>query len=84
MDMDAGRLAAAFGSVVRELRKGKGFSQEAFAYHCGVHRTFMGLIERGQPDISLSSAMKIAEGLDMTLAELLADVESRYRLPSQT
>ncbi len=44
----------------------------------------MGLIERGQPDLSLSSALKVAEGLNLTLGELMLKVEASLTDASQT
>ena len=41
-------LATVLGGRIRELRRKKGFSQESFADHCGLHRTYMGGIERGE------------------------------------
>lgn len=68
-------LQKAVGVRVRLLRKAKGFSQEGFADHCGVHRTFMGSLERGEKNVSLETLGKIAKGLGITLSELLKDVE---------
>lgn len=81
MDMDAERLPRVFGAVVRELREGKGFSQEGFAHHCGVHRTYMGSVERGQSVVTLTTGMKIAEGLDMPFHRLMEAVELALSRP---
>lgn len=72
---DGKELAAAFGVVVREARKEKGFSQESFADHVGVHRTFMGLIERGKSNVTMLTASRIAEGLGITLSQFIEAVE---------
>ena len=71
MDMDAQRLPKAFGAVVRELRRSMGYSQEGFADHCGVHRTYMGSVERGESVVTLTTGIRIAEGLNMPLSKLL-------------
>jgi transcriptional regulator with XRE-family HTH domain len=55
---------------VRRLRLAKGFSQESFAEACSLHRTYVGSVERGERNISLDNIGKIADALDMTLAEL--------------
>lgn len=68
-------LQRRLGEVVRRLRKGKGYSQEGFAVHIGVHRTYMGAVERGEQNISLSSLEKIAAGLGVRLWELLKEAE---------
>ncbi len=61
-----------FGRRVRELRTAKGFSQEAFADACELHRTYIGGIERGERNLSLENIEKIALALGITLAELTA------------
>jgi transcriptional regulator with XRE-family HTH domain len=76
--MEEGKeLAAAFGASVREARKELGFSQEAFADHVGVHRTYMGLVERGGSVVTILTAQKIARGLGLSLAAFIERVESR-------
>ncbi len=65
-------LCEAFGSRVRELRAKLGLSQEKFADRCGLHRTYMGGIERGERNPSLVNIARIAKGLGITLSELFA------------
>ena len=60
-----------FGDNVRQLRKAKGFSQEGFADHCGLHRTYIGAIERGEVNVSLDNIERIARGLSSPVADLL-------------
>jgi transcriptional regulator with XRE-family HTH domain len=77
-------LLKALGQRIRELRLKKGYSQESFADRCGVHRTFMGTVERGEPNLSFSNLAKVADALDMTLSEVLSGIEKRVaRLESQ-
>lgn len=64
-------LRKGFGQRIRELRKVKGFSQEAFADKCGLMRTYMSRIETGTANPSLDVAKVLAEGLGMSLSELL-------------
>jgi transcriptional regulator with XRE-family HTH domain len=64
-----------FGETVRRLRSEKGFSQESFAQRCGLHRTYMGIIERGQKAVTIVTANKIARALGMTLADLFGELE---------
>lgn len=77
--VDGKELAEAFGAVVREARKERGFSQEGFADHVGVHRTYMGLVERGKNVVTILTAMRIAEGLGVPLSDLLREVEARIK-----
>lgn len=52
-----------FGVQVRALRLAQGYSQEAFADACKLHRTYMGGVERGERNLSLLNIVKIAETL---------------------
>jgi transcriptional regulator with XRE-family HTH domain len=56
-----------FGARVRMLRTKKGLSQEAFADLCGLHRTYIGAIERGERNISLENIEKIARALGVRI-----------------
>jgi transcriptional regulator with XRE-family HTH domain len=63
----------AFGLAVRSARKTRGISQEQLAHLCGVDRSYLGAIERGEQNCGLLHLVKIAEALRMTLAELIAE-----------
>lgn len=59
-----------FGKLVRDLRLEKGFSQESFADHVDLHRTYMGGVERGERNLSLLNVLKIARSLELDLNTL--------------
>jgi transcriptional regulator with XRE-family HTH domain len=59
-----------FGDRVRELRRDRGFSQEAFADECGLHRTYMSGIERGLRNVSLENIARIANALGVPIGDL--------------
>ena len=63
-----------FGERVRELRKEQGYSQENFAYACGLDRTYMGGIERGERNLALRNIEKIADTLGVSISELMEGV----------
>ena len=60
----------AFGRRVTELRKKASLSQEQFAFKCGVDRTYIGTIERGEKSPTLNTIAKIAKALGITKSEL--------------
>ncbi len=60
-----------FGQRVRALRQEAGWSQEAFADHCEMDRTYIGGIERSERNLALRNIEKIAVSLELTLAELM-------------
>ncbi len=63
-----------FGDRVRQLRKDGGYSQEAFADECGLDRTYMGGIERGERNLALRNIGKIAEALGISISNLMEGV----------
>jgi transcriptional regulator with XRE-family HTH domain len=63
------------------LRTEQGYSQEGFADKCGVHRTFMGTIERGESNLSFSNIAKVAATLGITLSDLFRDLEKHGQEP---
>ena len=56
-----------FGNKVAELRKAQKMSQEELADKCGVHRTYIGAIERGEKSPTLNTVYKIAKGLNINI-----------------
>jgi transcriptional regulator with XRE-family HTH domain len=70
------------GSRIRAFRLKKGFSQESFADHCGLHRTYMGGIERGERNLTIQTILTVANGLGITMSELLSGIE-RQTEPSK-
>jgi DNA-binding XRE family transcriptional regulator len=64
-----------FGRTVRALRAKAGYSQESFADVIHIHRTSMGVLERGEGNPTLDTIVKIARGLDVSLTELFLAVE---------
>lgn len=59
-----------FGQRLRHLRKSKGFSQEGFALECGLDRSYVGAVERGERNLSLRNIRTMATKLDLTLSEM--------------
>ena len=59
-----------FGERVRQLRKAKGFSQQSFAERCGLDRTYIGGIERGERNVALRNIEVIAKSLGLSVSEL--------------
>jgi ribosome-binding protein aMBF1 (putative translation factor) len=71
---EAEKYASSFGRAVRKRRQKLGLSQEEFADVCGLDRTYIGGIERGERNVSLVNLERIAKGLRVSLAELLRSV----------
>jgi transcriptional regulator with XRE-family HTH domain len=66
-----------FGKSVRCLRQKLSLSQEELAEKSALHRTYIGSVERGERNITLINAERIAKALDVDLTELLKDESTR-------
>lgn len=66
-------LRLVFASNVRRCREAAGISQEALADTAGLHRTYVGSIERGQRNLSIDNIEKLAHALRLSPASLLED-----------
>jgi len=64
-------IVSAFGQRVREERVKQRLSQEELAEKAGVHRTYIGMIERGEKNITLGNIEKIAVALGVSISHLL-------------
>lgn len=60
-----------FGERIRNLRQEKKWSQEILAEKTGFHRTYIGMIERGERNLSLKNIETFANTFELTLSELL-------------
>ena len=67
----SGDILERFGQRVRRLRQAKGWSQEEFAYQCGLDRTYVGGIERGERNVALRNIERLADALGITIPELM-------------
>jgi transcriptional regulator with XRE-family HTH domain len=65
------------GQRVREKRKLLGFSQEKFAHHPGIGRSYMGCIERGERNVSFWLLRDLADALDCDLGTLTEGLPKR-------
>ena len=68
--MEKEPILLAFGQRVQELRKKRNLSQEQLADMAGVHRTYIGMVERAEKNITLRNIKKIAKALDVNSKEL--------------
>jgi len=63
-----------FAKRVRAERKKLGLSQEGFADKAGFHRTYIGMIERAEKNITLGNLVKLSKALKISLSNLLKDM----------
>jgi transcriptional regulator with XRE-family HTH domain len=68
-------LARRFGALVRRLRQERGYSQEEFSFRVGLHQTYVSSVERGERNVTIGTADRIAKALGTTLAGLFEELE---------
>lgn len=64
-----------FGERIRDLRVKAGLSQEKLAEKTGFHRTYVGMVERGERNIALGNIQIFSKALNLTISELTKDIE---------
>lgn len=69
-------IREAFGSIVRLRRQAIGLSQEELAEHAGLHRTYIGSIERGERNVGLDNIYAIAAALRMPTGSLFTEIDN--------
>jgi transcriptional regulator with XRE-family HTH domain len=72
MNLDDKNFLQAVGSAIRDLRDSRGMTQADLAEACGLHRTFIGSVERGERNVAILNLRRIAKSLRVSLAELFA------------
>jgi transcriptional regulator with XRE-family HTH domain len=68
-----------FGRRVRELRRAMGLSQEELAERSGLHRNYIGGIERGERNVALLNIGSLAVALEVNISELFKDLRATAR-----
>ena len=64
-------VLARFGARLRAARLRRGLSQEKLSEKAGLHRTFVGLTERGEPNVTLTTITKLAIALETEMSDLM-------------
>ncbi|MEO5789637.1 helix-turn-helix transcriptional regulator [Gelidibacter sp.] len=81
-------LLKEFGDRIRRLRTQENLSQEQLSYKTGFHRTYIGMIERGERNISLTNMAVFAKAFNLTIDELLKfdnakELLKKYKLKTE-
>lgn len=69
--MQKSPILEVFGQNVRNLRVERGLSQEQLADRAGLHRTYVGMIERAEKNITLCNIEKLAKALNVKVSTLV-------------
>ena len=67
-------LLQRFGESVRNLRLSNNLSQEQLAFKADLHRTYIGMIERGERNITLLNIKKISSALNVSVEDIMKDI----------
>ena len=70
MSMDKDNVLFKFGNKVRQYRLEQGISQEELAFRANLHRTYIGMVERAERNITLVNIEKIANALNININDL--------------
>jgi transcriptional regulator with XRE-family HTH domain len=76
MNLEEQRFLQAVGLRIRERREALRLTQAKLGERCGLHRTFIGGVERGERNVFILNLRAIARGLRIPLSELLGDGSS--------
>jgi len=68
-----------FGARLRQLRDQRGYSQEELAERAGLHRNYVGGVERGERNVALENIVKLAKALSVPPRELFVDFPKLLR-----
>lgn len=68
-------ITVALGKRIQDLRKQTGLSQEKFALQIGMDRTYYASVESGKRNVAIRNIKKIADGLEVNLAQLFEGIE---------
>ena len=70
-------MLARLGNYLRSIRERKGWSQEELAFACGLHRTYVGAVERGEYNVTLLTLRTITDALGVTLVDAVGGASRR-------
>jgi transcriptional regulator with XRE-family HTH domain len=72
-------MLAQLGRYLRSVREKRGWSQEELAFECGLHRTYIGSVERGEYNVTLLTLSRITDKLGITLADAIGGISGPPR-----
>jgi transcriptional regulator with XRE-family HTH domain len=70
-------MLVALGGYLRSVREKRGLSQEGLAFECGLHRTYIGAVERGEYNVTLLTLRRITQALGISVLEAVRGMTRR-------
>jgi transcriptional regulator with XRE-family HTH domain len=77
--MQTENVLTRFGNTIKKHRIAKGLSQEQLAFKADLHRTYIGMIERAEKNITLINIQKLSAALEIPLADLFTEFNDKIR-----
>lgn len=77
--MQTDNVLTHFGNIIKKHRIEKGLSQEQLAFKADLHRTYIGMIERAEKNITLINIQKLSVALEIPLSDLFIDFNDQIR-----
>ena len=77
--MQTENILTHFGNTIKKYRISKGLSQEQLAFKADLHRTYIGMIERAEKNITLINIQKLSVALEISLSDLFTDFNDNNR-----
>ena len=68
------RALIRLGANLRQAREAKGWSQEEMAFRCGVHRTYVGAVERGEYNVTVLTLRRFTKALGISLRDAIRGI----------
>ena len=68
------RALIRLGANLRQAREAKGWSQEEMAFRCGVHRTYVGAVERGEYNVTILTLRRLTKALGISLRDAIRGI----------
>lgn len=69
---NAPQIEKILGEAIRTLRVANGWSQEELSFECGLHRTYVGAVERGEKNLTIKNLVRLSAALGVTASTLLS------------
>ena len=83
MTAEQAALLLLFGRVVKAFRVKAGLSQEKLAEHAHLHRTYIGMIERGEKNVTLANILKLSKALGVPASQFFIELENGKTDPNR-
>lgn len=79
MNTNKNKTLIEIGNNIRSLRLSRNLSQEQLAFEVGLHRTYIGAVERGEKNITILNLIKIKNALNVSMSQIYIEREEWFK-----